>query len=112
MIDTSKNHIIYAHCVAMTKPFGPAGPSNPYRIRSHAEDRKGASMQSLLPEGPVSFSGYRLLREYFNLPQRFMFVEMTGLGPAVRRCAQSELDVIVLLDEINQVGIERYAITS
>jgi hypothetical protein len=51
VIDTSKNHIVYAHCVAMTKPFGPDGASNPYRIRTHSEDRKGASIQSLLPEG-------------------------------------------------------------
>jgi hypothetical protein len=51
VIDTSKNQIIYAHCVAMTKPFGPDGASNPYRIRNHSEDRKGASIQSLLPAG-------------------------------------------------------------
>jgi len=51
VIDTSKNQIIYAHCVAMTKPFGPAGPANPYRIRTHSEDRKGAAVQSLLPPG-------------------------------------------------------------
>jgi len=51
VIDTAKNHIVYAHCVAMTKPFGPDGPSNPYRIRDHSEDRKGASLQSLLPAG-------------------------------------------------------------
>jgi hypothetical protein len=51
VIDTAKNHIIYAHCVAHTRPFGPTGPSNPYRIRTHSEDRKGASIQSLLPEG-------------------------------------------------------------
>ena len=51
VIDTSKNQIIYAHCVAMTKPFGPDGGSNPYRIRTHSEDRKGASIQSLLPDG-------------------------------------------------------------
>jgi len=51
VIDTSKNHIIYAHCVAMTKPFGPNGDTNPYRIRTHSEDRKGASIQSLLPAG-------------------------------------------------------------
>ena len=49
MIDTSKNQIIYAHCVAMTKPFGSDGPANPYRIRNHSEDRKGAAIQSLLP---------------------------------------------------------------
>jgi len=51
VIDTAKNQIIYAHCVAMTKPFGPSGPSNSYRLRDHSEDRKGASMQSLLPPG-------------------------------------------------------------
>ena len=51
VIDTSKNQIIYAHCVAMTKPFGPDGASNPFRIRTHSEDRKGASIQSLLPAG-------------------------------------------------------------
>lgn len=51
VIDTSKNQIIYAHCVAPTKPFGPEGDSNPFRIRTHSEDRKGASIQSLLPPG-------------------------------------------------------------
>jgi hypothetical protein len=51
VIDTSKNHIIYAHCVATTKPFGHNGPASPYRIRSHSEDRHGAAIQSLLPEG-------------------------------------------------------------
>ena len=51
VIDTSKNQIIYAHCVAMTRPFGPAGAANPFRIRTHSEDRKGASIQSLLPSG-------------------------------------------------------------
>jgi len=51
VIDTSKNQIIYAHCVAMTKPFGTGGAANAYRIRSHAEDGNGAAIQSLLPAG-------------------------------------------------------------
>ena len=51
VIDTSKNRIIYAHCVAPTKMFGPDGPSNPYQIRSHSEDRKGAVVRSLMPLG-------------------------------------------------------------
>ena len=51
VIDTSKNQIIYAHCVGMTKPFGPQGKSNPYHLRDHSEDRKGAVVQSLLPAG-------------------------------------------------------------
>ena len=51
VIDTSRNQIIYAHCVAPTKVFGPAGPANPYHIRSHSEDRKGAVVRSLMPMG-------------------------------------------------------------
>jgi len=51
VIDTSKNAIIYAHCVAMTKAFGPDGASNPYEILTHSEDRKGAAIRSLLPTG-------------------------------------------------------------
>lgn len=49
VLDTSTNQIIYAHCVAPTKMFGSKGAPNPFRIRSHAEDGKGAAIQSLLP---------------------------------------------------------------
>jgi hypothetical protein len=51
VIDTARYQVIYAHCVAMTRVFGPDGPSNPYRIRDHSEDRKGAALQSLMPIG-------------------------------------------------------------
>lgn len=53
VIDTATNQIIYAHCVATNKVFGPSGRSNPYIIRSHAEDGKGASIQSILPLGEI-----------------------------------------------------------
>ncbi len=51
VIDTSKNAIVYAHCVAMTKPFGPGGKANPYQVLTHSEDRQGAAIRSLLPVG-------------------------------------------------------------
>jgi len=54
VIDTAKNQIIYAHCVAPTHMFGPGGPANPYQIRSHSEDRKGACTRSLLPLGEMT----------------------------------------------------------
>jgi hypothetical protein len=56
VLDTSTNQIIYAHCVAPTKMFGPEGSSNLFKIRSHAEDGKGASIQSLLPLGYMTTS--------------------------------------------------------
>jgi hypothetical protein len=49
VIDTSKRRIIYAHCVAPNRIFGPEGKTNPFRIMTHSEDRAGASVQSILP---------------------------------------------------------------
>jgi len=49
VIDTSKRQIIYAHCVAPNRIFGPQGHTNPFRIMTHSEDRNGASVQSILP---------------------------------------------------------------
>jgi len=51
VIDTSKRQIIYAHCVAPNKVFGPKGQTNPYKIMTHSEDRQGASLRSILPLG-------------------------------------------------------------
>jgi hypothetical protein len=51
VIDTSKRQIIYAHCVASNRAFGPRGHANPYQILTHSEDRQGASLRSLLPLG-------------------------------------------------------------
>jgi hypothetical protein len=56
VIDTSKNQIIYAHCVAMNRVYGPDGKTNPYHIRNHSEDRKGAAIRSLLPLGEMTTS--------------------------------------------------------
>jgi len=56
-LDTSKNQIVYAHCMALTKVFGPSGPSNPFRIRTlHNRDPRGCCAQSFLPEGYMTTS--------------------------------------------------------
>ncbi len=54
VIDTSKNQIIYAHCVGSNLVYGPKGKANPYEIRSHSEDRKGAAVRSLMPLGAMT----------------------------------------------------------
>jgi len=56
VIDTAKRQIIYAHCVAPSKAFGPAGRTNPYEILTHSEDRQGASIRSILPTGYMTTS--------------------------------------------------------
>jgi len=51
VIDTSSRQIIYAHCVAHNRAFGPKGSANPFEILTHSEDRQGASVRSMLPLG-------------------------------------------------------------
>jgi type VI secretion system protein ImpG len=62
-------------------------------VRAHGFD----DAQALLPCAREAFIGYRLLREYFTLPERFLFVEIDGLGPGIRRCPHTEIDLFVLL---------------
>jgi hypothetical protein len=56
VIDTAKRRIIYAHCVASNRVFGPEGPPNPFHILTHSEDRKGAAVRSILPPGYMTTS--------------------------------------------------------
>jgi len=66
-------------------------PKTALRPRGFAEE------DALLPSGQRSFQGYRLLQEYFAFAQRFLFVELTDLKAAVSTCAETELEIIVLL---------------
>lgn len=54
--------------------------------------------EALLPVGLRAFQGYRLLHEYFVFPQRFLFMDLRGIGPAVRRCAGNELEIVLLFE--------------
>ncbi len=56
VIDTSSRTIIYAHCVASNRPFGPKGAANAFEILTHSEDRQGASVRSILPAGWMTTS--------------------------------------------------------
>lgn len=61
------------------------------------DDREAA-----LPVVPQAFQGYRLLQEYFALPQRFLFVNIAGLERAVQRCSGQTLEVLVLFERFDQ----------
>lgn len=62
--------------------------------------------EALLPVTLRSFQGYRLLQEYFSFPQRFLFIDIAGLGPAVRRSKGEELEVVMLFER-GDAALER-----
>lgn len=55
-----------------------------------------ADAEALLPVSLRGFQGYRLVQEYFAFPQRYLFAELGGLGPALRRHPGNELEVVLL----------------
>jgi type VI secretion system protein ImpG len=58
---------------------------------------------ALLPLTRTGFGGFRLLQEYFILPERFMFVGLTGLRGALGACAAGEVEITLLLDRVQPV---------
>jgi len=55
--------------------------------------------EALLPFAPRGFEGYRLVHEYFAMPERFLFFEFTELREAIRKCDCEQVDLIILLKE-------------
>jgi type VI secretion system protein ImpG len=60
------------------------------------------SKQALLPYELASFQGYRLLSEYFAFRERYLFIELAGIGSALRRCASTEVEILLLFDRAVQ----------
>ncbi len=52
--------------------------------------------EALLPVTLRGFQGYRLIHEYFAFPQRYMFLDLKGLTPALRRCDGNEIEIVLL----------------
>ena len=59
--------------------------------------------EALLPRVARSFDGYRLLQEYYAMPERFLFIEIGGLDRAAIRCMTGEMEVVILLDRADPV---------
>ncbi|MCI5110209.1 MAG: type VI secretion system baseplate subunit TssF [Marivita sp.] len=53
--------------------------------------------EALLPTPRPSFDGYRLLQEYFAMPERNLFIEVSGLGAPLQRTTGDSVDLYFLL---------------
>ncbi len=54
-----------------------------------------ADGEALMPRTRESFEGYRLLREYFVMPERFHFARVDGLAPLVRQ-SETSIELVFL----------------
>lgn len=53
--------------------------------------------EGLMPRLRPAFEGYRLMREYFLMPERFHYIRLDGLGPTIRDCTTGKLELFILL---------------
>lgn len=51
---------------------------------------------ALLPVPPSGFAGHRLLAEYFAFAQRFLFIDVEGLQPALASLDGNEFELVLL----------------
>jgi type VI secretion system protein ImpG len=69
--------------------------------------------EALLPRTRETFEGYRLLREYFVMPERFHYVRVNGLGPIVK-ASNGELEIVFLFNrpvpELADIAAEHFAL--
>ncbi len=112
-LDTSKNQIVYAHCVGTTKPFGPKSEANDYRIRTlHNRDPRGACTESMFPAGYMTTS-FRT-----NAGRKQMIIHQAkALGPLdTERGCRTKLigeptgDIGKLFDQWDQFGWHRVTV--
>lgn len=54
--------------------------------------------ESLIPYGEQSFSGYRLLHEYFACPDRFRFFRIRGLRNVLKSVQSARLEIVLHFD--------------
>ncbi len=88
---------LFARCSGVVVRSGESSSGGQVLESSHVSPVGFAEEEALLPYSPRSFGGYRLLQEYFALPDRFMFVKFSGLAEAAARCESSRLDLLAVL---------------
>ena len=88
-------------------------------LADHPEDRRAVFLgrqavtpvgfspdEGLLPYSPRSLAGYRLLGEYFSYPQKFLFVDLTGISAKTLLQGGRRLEIFFYFDRAVP-GLER-----
>jgi type VI secretion system protein ImpG len=91
---------VLANCVGLRIRSMPAQRSDIALPSSCVREVGFDDPTALLPVTQAGFGGFRLLQEYFILPERFMFFALADLAPALRACPTTEVDITLLLDRV------------
>ena len=91
---------ILANCSGLCLRALPARGSGTNLTSDHIVEVGFEDAEALLPPTRLGFAGFRLLQEYFVLPDRFQFFRLRDLQGALRSCAGEEIELFILFDRI------------
>jgi type VI secretion system protein ImpG len=95
-------HLFFEN-VTDVRLVGPNGVS--FSLGPEAVRPVGLSQgQELLPYPPQSFPGYRILQEYFILPEKFLFFDVTGFDRWTQRGEGEQFDLVFELADLGLGG--------
>jgi type VI secretion system protein ImpG len=98
--------LLCGHTVGIALANGP-NDDRPTALPPRAVRPVGfAPEQALYPWSARSFSGFRLLTEYFALPEKFLFVDLTGLDARTLVQEGEQMEVFIYFDQ-DVPGLER-----
>jgi type VI secretion system protein ImpG len=98
--------LLSAHAVSVAYADGPADPRPVILPPSAIQPVGFAPDQALFPWPTRSFSGFRLLAEYFAFPEKFLFLDFTGIETKTLLQTGRRLDIFVYLNRA-QPDLER-----
>ena len=86
------------HAVSVAYADGPTDPAPAILPPSAIVPVGFAPDEAILPWPARSFSGFRLLTEYFAFPEKFLFLDFTGIEHKTLLNAGSRMDIFVYLN--------------
>ncbi len=106
--EANVSHTLYELLCANTVQVLVRDPTPNSRVRSvvlRGDSLRPAGFseeESMLPYPRRSFPGYRLLQEYFTFPEKFFFLEATGLAEALSTGYKNRFELVFLISQFEQ----------
>ena len=96
---------VLANCVGFWMRSTQPGATVHFRAATSVEQMGLSDEEALLPVTKLAFQGYRLLREYFAFPERFLYFRLRDLLEGVKTFEGDEFEIYIGLNRI-QTSLE------
>lgn len=91
--------LLSAHTLGIAVSSTQEDPSPSLLPKSSLSEVGFAPEEALLPWPARSFDGFRLLSEYFAFPQKFMFLDISGLNEKASTLDNNQMEIFIYLNK-------------